>query len=76
MKGNIDKETIDQGRKNIGHYIREARLKKKLTTEELAERMGLSKSTVEAVENGKFEFKIDLLTAFAHHLGITITFCS
>lgn len=39
-----------------------------MTQEELAEKMGVQRSTISKIEDGKWNFGIDTLTLFAAHL--------
>lgn len=50
-----------EGRVGVGQQIKLMREEKGLSQEELAQRMGISRTTISKIENGKFSFSIDYL---------------
>lgn len=50
-----------EGRIGVGQQIKLIREEKGLSQEELAQRMGISRTTISKIENGKFSFSIDYL---------------
>ena len=56
----------------IGKYISEKRKEKKITQEELAERLGVSDRAVSNWENGKNMPDLSLFKPLCKELGITI----
>lgn len=59
---------------SIAEQIRDARAEAGLTQEELAERVGVRRVTLSAVENG-YNASLDLLQRIASELGRPITIC-
>lgn len=57
---------------NIGIKIRELRLLKGLTQEELAEKTGLSVRTIQRIENGEVDPRTYTLSALANALGVDL----
>ena len=55
--------------KTLGQKIREYRLKRGMTQEELAEKLFSSKSTISEYENNKIDIKISILREIAKVLG-------
>lgn len=68
MKGNVNQEYLQEVRKIIGDWLRDMREQKGLTQDELADKMGIERSTIAKIENGKWNFGIDTVTMFAVHL--------
>lgn len=61
--------------KQLGHFIRETRLKRGLTQQQLADRVGVNASTITRYEQGKFtEVKWAVVREILKVLGITATF--
>jgi DNA-binding XRE family transcriptional regulator len=56
----------------IGQIIGEARREAKLTQSELAEKVGVTKSYLSRVENGKAEIKVSLLFLLTEALGMSV----
>ena len=56
-------------KKTLGQKIREYRLKRGMTQEELAEKLVSSKSTISEYENNKIDIKISILREIAKVLG-------
>lgn len=68
MKANINPEYVQEIRTIIGGWLKTMREDKKLTQHELAEKMGISASTISKIEAGKWSVSIDMLALFAVHL--------
>ena len=66
-----DNDIIDF-RKKIGVELCKIREERGLTIEGLAEKIGKKKSTVASIEDGRWDFSIDMLALFAMHLGFDI----
>jgi transcriptional regulator with XRE-family HTH domain len=64
---------IQENREAIGTQIRVFREKKGLSQDELSEIMGVNRSTISKVENGKFAITVDYLVKFAWYLDFTIS---
>jgi len=73
MKGNITAEELIAERKRIGNLLRELREQKGLTQQELSEQLGISRSTIPKIEDGKWNFGIDTLTLFQKYLQVKVT---
>jgi transcriptional regulator with XRE-family HTH domain len=69
MKGNINPEHLIEVRRLLGGWLRSFREDQNMTQEDLAEKMGMSRSSIAKIENGKWNFGIDTLTLFALHLN-------
>ena len=61
-------------RERIGNRIREIRMKKCLTAEQLAQLTGLKQQSISRIEMGKFSTGIDILSKIADALDCTIDF--
>lgn len=59
-------------RLEIGLSIKQIREGRRLTQEQLAQRMSISRSTISKIESGKFNFSIDYLSRFADFLNFEI----
>ena len=59
--------------KTLGQKIREYRLKRGITQEELAEKLLSKKSTISEYENDKIDMKISLLREIAKVLGMPLS---
>ena len=57
---------------NIGAKIKELRLRKGLTQEELADQTGLSVRTIQRIENGEVDPRTYTLNALAEALGVEL----
>lgn len=64
----LNPDAILEVRKLIGAHIRDLRIAKGLTQEDLAKEMGISRSTIAKIENGKWAFSVDTIVEFSHHL--------
>jgi transcriptional regulator with XRE-family HTH domain len=60
----------DQLKKHAGKTLREKRLAKNYTMDAVATDLGMSKSTLSEIENGVYNFKIDMLARIAGYYGL------
>lgn len=58
--------------KKVGDKIRDARIAKKLTQENLAEQTNLSVTHISAIENASSKFSVDALVEISEALNISI----
>ncbi|PRY89831.1 helix-turn-helix domain-containing protein [Mongoliibacter ruber] len=56
----------------LADEIRKIRKANKLSQMELAEKMGIARSTISKIENGEFAFSVDYLIKLADHLNFKI----
>jgi transcriptional regulator with XRE-family HTH domain len=61
---------ITNYRIKIGKTLKEMREKKGFSQDELAEAMGINRSTISKIENGKFNLSIDYLSKFFWFLNL------
>jgi transcriptional regulator with XRE-family HTH domain len=59
-------------RKAIALEIKKIREEKGLSQLELAEKMGVARSTISKIENGEFAFSVDYLIKLSENLNFTI----
>ena len=78
-RGSGTREELEEGYKNfkIGVLLQEPRLKKGMTQQELADRVGTTKSYISKIENNVKEARISTLQkivelGFGGHLGLSI----
>ena len=57
---------------NTGDRIRYFRMKKNMTQQDLADKLGVNQSTVSDYETGTFELTLPKLVRIADALGVTI----
>ena len=72
MKSNIDEDYVIERRERIGFQLKRVREIKGLTMDQLADTMGINKSTISKIEAGKWNFGIDTLIQFAYALDLNI----
>jgi len=65
-----DRSTIKARRCDVRIRLREARLRKVLTQEELAQRSGVAEATISRIESGQQEARISTVRKLAAALGI------
>lgn len=70
MKSNLNPEYALEIRKILGNHFKEVRLSKGLTQHQLAEKMGIESKTVSKIELGVWNFSLDFLILFVHHLDL------
>ena len=68
---NLGQSVINE-RNSIAKQIRIYREKNGYSQDTLAEIMGVSRSTISKIENGKFSFSIDYLSRLSFFLGFKI----
>ncbi len=59
-------------KKYIGKFISNIREEKKLTQEELAKSLGVSKRKIQKIEKGKFKINSDVIIPLCNELKISI----
>ena len=64
---------IHSCRLKMGQNIREVREKRGYSQDELAEIMGINRTTISKIENGKFSFSIDYLAKFSLFLDFNFS---
>ena len=52
--------------------MREARLEKRMSQQQLADRLGVSRQTINAIENGDYNPTIRLCIGICKELGLTL----
>ncbi len=67
---------IQNCREKIGKDIRSLREEKGFSQDELADIMGIHRSTISKIETGKFAITIDYLVKFAWYLGFELSLIS
>ena len=79
VRGTSERENLEAGYENfkIGTMIHDARIKKGMTQQELAEKVGTSKSYISKIENNIKEARISTLqkiieVGFSGHLELSI----
>lgn len=60
--------------KNLGKRIRQERRRNKLTQEELAESIGMTKAVFGSVERGERTITVERLVRVANRLGVTVDY--
>lgn len=74
MKPNTSQQYLLEVRKLYGSWIKQIREEKKQTQQQMADEIGMSRSTIAKIENGKWNFGIDTLTIFAQQLDFFLFF--
>lgn len=59
-------------RHKIGGFIKNNRVKKGLSQDELSSLMDISRSTISKIENGKFSISVDYLEKFSFYLDFDV----
>lgn len=72
MKSKIDENHLIDKRQEIGEKIKRFREAKGLSQQQLSEEMGVSRSTISKIEDGKWNFGIDTLNVFSVYLGFKV----
>jgi len=62
-----------ENRTDIGFQIKFIREQKGLSQEQLGQMMGVSRSTISKIENGKFSFSVDYLLKLSAPLNFKVT---
>ena len=60
-------------RRGFGRTVRRWRTKRKLTQAELADRVGISRHVISAIENGRTSYSLDVLLRIAEELRVEVT---
>lgn len=60
--------------KKIGERIKEARLEKKLSREQVARRLGITQQTIEKYEKGEIDISVRRLIQISNILNVAITY--
>lgn len=63
---------LNNERLRIGSRLRELREAQGLTSTQLAEKCGLTQSTISKVENGKWSVSLDILSKICEALGARV----
>lgn len=71
---NKSPEYLIEVRKLYGSWIKQIREEKGQTQQQMADEIGMSRSTISKIEDGKWNFGIDTLTIFAQHLDFYLFF--
>ena len=74
MKSNINPEYILETRKIYGSWIKLLREGKGWSQQELADRIVISRTTINKIEHGAWNFGIDTITILAVHLDFFVFF--
>lgn len=61
-------------REDFGKKVEEARIVKRLTQKELADKAGVLQNTISRIENGRFNPGLDILQRIADALGMELGF--
>jgi len=69
---NID-DFVSQHRNAVARQIRGFRERKGYSQDVLAEIMGVNRSTISKIENGRFSFSIDYLSKLSIHLNFNFS---
>jgi len=70
MKSNLNPEYLLSVRNIIGAHFKKCRIEKGISQKQLADKMQISQSTVAKIENGSWNFTLDFLVLFCHHLDL------
>jgi len=57
----MEEQLIKEFRFQLGKEIKEVRKSRKMNQNELAQRLGIDRSTISKIENGKFSVSVDYL---------------
>ncbi|WP_080237668.1 helix-turn-helix domain-containing protein [Spirosoma rigui] len=63
---------MSEAKQKVGHLIREARVKAGLTQQELGDKLGVGRATVNGYETGKQNLTVDTLEKVAKALGVEL----
>lgn len=65
---------INPERSRIGNRLKELRLAAGITTYQLAEKSGVTRTNISRIENGKYSAGLDVLSKLAQALGKSLDF--
>jgi DNA-binding XRE family transcriptional regulator len=71
LDNNLENYIYDY-RIKVAEALKEMRVKKAYSQEELAEAMKVNRSTISKIENGKFNLSVDYLSKFSWFLGFEL----
>jgi len=71
---NTSPEYLSEVRKLYGSWIKQIREEKGQTQQQMADEIGMSRSTISKIEDGKWNFGIDTLTIFSQYLDFYLFF--
>lgn len=60
-------------REQIGLQLMEARKKKQMTQQEVADKAGITRANLSRIEGGKYNASIDILSRVCDAIGVSIT---
>lgn len=60
-------------REQIGLQLMEARKKKQMTQQEVADKAGITRANLSRIEAGKYNASIDILSRVCDAIGVSIT---
>ncbi len=72
MKGYADNNPFERERKALGEKIKEIRVKKKMTQEDLADKASTNVSYLAKIENGYVNTSVRYLVKIARGLGVKV----
>lgn len=72
MRGYAEKNPFERERRALGQAIKEIRLKKKMTQEDLADKASTNVSYLAKIENGYVNTSVRYLVKIARGLGVKV----
>ncbi|OGC59944.1 hypothetical protein A3A70_02870 [candidate division WWE3 bacterium RIFCSPLOWO2_01_FULL_42_11] len=72
MRGYAEKNPFERERRALGRAIKEIRLKKKMTQEDLADKASSNVSYLAKIENGYVNTSVRYLVKIARGLGVRV----
>lgn len=72
MKSNTDQTYLLETRKILGRQIKQIRKEKGMSQQELADRIGTSRTTITKIEAGSWALRFETITVIGLHLGFTL----
>lgn len=70
----INDQIINEARRLMGAMLRDLREKKNIHPLQVAELLGVTEKTISKIEDGKFDFGIDILSKLSIVYGFTLNF--
>lgn len=61
----MEEELIEEYRYHLGNEIKKVRKLRNMSQNDLAEKLGINRSTISKIENGKFSISVDYLVKFS-----------
>jgi len=68
----MNENIISEARAILGNFIKEARKERQLSQKEVADMVGINVMTLSKIENGKFNFGIDIFNKLSIALGFKL----